>query len=92
MESRRIMNTLFYITIITAVAFAIAFFFILHEYSILKNKHKTLENAIDKTYIKADVILQNAIIEALEYAKQNNNYFEVRGYQKLLEKMKGKRH
>lgn len=86
------MPIIFYITFVLAVAFAIAFFFILHEYLILKDKHKTLESAINKTYIKADVILQNAIIEALEYAKEHNNYFEVRGYQKLLEKMKGKRH
>lgn len=75
-----------------AIAFAIAFLFILSEYKILKYKHKTLEDAIDRTYIKADVILQNAIIEALEYAKEHNNYFEVRGYQKLLDKVKGKRH
>lgn len=75
-----------------AIVFAIAFFVLLNEYVALKKKHKTLEDAIDKTYIKADVILQNAILEALEHAKKHNNYFEIKGYQKLLEKLKGKRH
>ena len=77
---------------IMAIVFAIAFFILLDEYIVLKKKHKTLEDAIDKTYIKADVVLQNAILEALEHAKKHNNYFEVNGYQKLLERMKGKRH
>lgn len=84
------MSTVTYIFIFLAIVFAIAFLFVLSEYIILKNKHKTLEDAIDKTYIKADVILQNAILEALEYAKKNHNYFEVKGYEKLLSKMKGK--
>ena len=79
------------IVIALAIVFTIAFFTLLHEYYILKNKHKTLEEAIDKTYIKADVILQNAILQALEHAKRQGNYFEAKGYQKLLDKIKGKR-
>lgn len=84
------MDTLIWIISAIAIVFTIAFFALLSEYYILKDKHKTLENAIDKTYIKADVILQNAILQALEHAKEQGNYFEVRGYQKLLDKIKGK--
>jgi len=85
------LEILFYIVSITAVILFIAFVSLMYEYFILKEKHEKLEKAIDKTYIKADVILQNAILEALEYAKKNGNYFEVKGYQKLLTKIKGKR-
>lgn len=56
------MDTLIWIISAIAIVFTIAFFALLSEYYILKDKHKTLENAIDKTYIKADVILQNAIL------------------------------
>ena len=41
-------------------------------------------------YIKVDVILKNAIQEALDQAKINKNTFEVKAYTTLLEDIKRK--
>ena len=41
-------------------------------------------------YIKVDVILKNAIQEALDQAKVNKNTFEVKAYTTLLEDIKRK--
>ena len=62
------------------------------SYKILKEKYKytELQKIINKQYVKNDIILQNAVYEALVQATEKNNIFEQKAYQKLLDKMKGR--
>lgn len=45
---------------------------------------------VERKTINVDVILHNAVLEALEQAEEKNNQFEVKAYKGLLENMKGK--
>ncbi len=45
---------------------------------------------VDRKYVEVDVILHNAITEAIDQAKEKNNNFELRAYTKLFNKIKGK--
>ena len=60
------------------------------SYKILKEKYKytELQKTINKQYIKKDIILQNAVFEALTQATEKHYQFEERAYQKLLNKIK----
>lgn len=49
-----------------------------------------LFHLLQTKYIKVDVILKNAIQEALDQAKINKNTFEVKAYTTLLEDIKRK--
>lgn len=60
------------------------------SYKILQEKYKytELQKTIDKKYVKNDIILRNAVFEALMQAKEKHNTFEQKAYQKLFDKIK----
>ena len=62
------------------------------SYKILQEKYKytELQKTIDKKYIKNDIILRNAVFEALMQATEKNNAFEQKAYEKLLNEIKEK--
>lgn len=62
------------------------------SYKILQEKYKytELQKTIDKKYVKKDIILQNAVFEALVQATENHNKFEQKAYEKLLNEIKEK--
>ena len=62
------------------------------SYQILKEKYKytELQKTVSKKYIKKDIILQNAVFEALVQATENHNKFEQKAYEKLLNEIKEK--
>ena len=57
--------------------------------NILVDYH-TLEKTMEKSYIKADVRIYNAIYEAYEQAVAKDNNFEARIFSNLLQEIKGK--
>lgn len=60
------------------------------SYKILQEKYKytELQKTIDKKYVKNDIILRNAVFEALMQATEKHNTFEQKAYQKLFDKIK----
>lgn len=62
------------------------------SYKILQEKYKytELQKTIDKKYVKKDIILQNAVFEALVQATEKHNKFEQKAYEKLLNEIKEK--
>lgn len=60
------------------------------KYINLRRNFNSYINNVERKTIKADVILHNAILEALDQAREKNNKFEEKAYSDLLEKMKGK--
>ena len=62
------------------------------SYQILKEKYKytELQKIVSKKYIKKDIVLQNAVFEALVQATENHNKFEQKAYEKLLNEIKEK--
>ena len=62
------------------------------SYQILKEKYKytELQKTVSKKYIKKDIVLQNAVFEALVQATENHNKFEQKAYEKLLNEIKEK--
>lgn len=53
-------------------------------------EYHTLEKTVEKSYIKADVRVYNAIYEAYEQAIEKDNNFEARIFSNLLQEIKGK--
>ena len=59
-------------------------------YANLHRNFKKYQSYIDKRYIEVNVVLQNAVMEALEQAVDKENDFEVKAYTELFKKVKGK--
>ena len=58
-------------------------------YSNLRVNFKSFLTFVDKHYIrKSNVILHNAVVEALDGAEKNNYTFEIKAYRKLLQSLK----
>ena len=57
--------------------FSVLFAFLLYE-------------SIKEKYIRVNVILKNAVLEALEHAKKHQNTFEIKAYTDLLKKIERK--
>jgi len=59
-------------------------------YMNLKRNFKKYQVYVDRKYIESNVILQNAICEALEQAIEKDNKFEIKAYTDLFNKIKRK--
>ena len=59
---------------------------------ILKERYRytELQKTVNRKYIKKDIILQNAVYEALVQAIEKHNNFEQKAYKKLLDQIKEK--
>ena len=59
------------------------------KYFVEKYRYKEFKKNIEKEYIKKDdIVLRNAVYEALVQAREKHNYFEERAYKKLLAELK----
>lgn len=68
-------------------------FFSVHYYREYKNmviSYNTLKKVMDKSYIKADTRVHNAVYEAYEQAVSKDNQFEAKIFSNLLQELKGK--
>lgn len=83
------------ITLILIITLIISIFISIknsNKYLTEKYKNKQLKKSIEKEYIKKNnIILRNAINEALEQATEKHNTFEQKAYRKLLDELKGRR-
>ena len=71
---------------IVSCFFAVRYKYLYHN---LRTNFKSFLTFVDKHYIrKNDVILHNAVVEALEGAEKNNFAFEIKAYKKLLQSLK----
>lgn len=62
------------------------------KYLIEKQKYSSFKKNVEKEYIKKDnIILQNAVFEALIQAEEKNNSFEKNAYKKLLKELKNRK-
>lgn len=65
----------------------------LYYRALYSNLHRNFKQYISETErhnIKVDVILHNAVLEALEQAEEKGNNFEIKAYTDLLNRLKGK--
>ena len=72
----------------------ISIFFCSHywlKYKINQQKLNDLQAEIETKYIKADVRIYNAVVQAKEHAIKNNNTFEANIFQTLLDEINGRR-
>lgn len=77
-----------YILIITI--FCSIYFYLLKEYHKQFERNIAIRKEIQKKYIKVDVRLWNAVLEAYEQAVKNNNQYEEKIFQNLLNELRGK--
>ena len=56
----------------------------------LKKERDNAVGEVEKRYVKVSVALQNAVLEAIEWAHKKGNNFEVKKYSELLQEIKGK--
>jgi len=62
------------------------------KYLIEKQKYNSFRKNVEKEYIKKNnIVLQNAVYEALIQAEEKNNSFEKKAYKKLLKELKDQR-
>lgn len=60
------------------------------DYKKIKHQYENVQHEMERRYVKMDIILHNAVLEAYENALKTNNMFTAKKYQKLLNEMKGK--
>ena len=86
MKVEIIISILVLIYAIAATHFGLKY---LYLYRNLYKNFKSFLNFVEDRYIeKKDVILHNATVEALDRAREKGNKFEIRAYEKLLERLK----
>ena len=75
------------ITVVYSISIAIYYHYL---YANLHRNFKQYMTDVDRKYVEVDVILHNAVSEAIDQAKEKNNNFELKAYTELFNKIKGK--
>lgn len=85
---------LYIITIFSLIFGSISISLMLKYLYLYRNLHtnfKSFLNFVDENYIRKDnVIIHNALVEALQRARQNKYDFEEKAYAQLLQSLKNK--
>ncbi len=76
---------------VIVISFFVCFYYV-YKYKQLQKYVQTLIEKIKSKYIKPDVRLYNAVLKAKEMAQQNNNKYEAKIFQVLIQEIKEKWH